>query len=361
MTKQARHGLSSGSRARTRSRLSLLVRLLVLALALSAATPAIAQPHQNVLQPAGPQAAHVKDLWDLTLLICTLVFVAIVAAVGVAITRRRAAGSTAPTTAAQLGPQRSAHRSVVMAVAASVLLLLLLIVASVFTDRALARLPLQDALHIEVTANQWWWEARYDDAEAARMFTTANELHVPVGRPVILTLKSNDVIHSLWVPNLSGKKDLIPGRSSTLELQADQAGSYRGQCAEFCGYQHAFMAFVVVADPPDRYAEWAEHQRAPAAEPSAPELARGREVFMNSTCVMCHNIQGTDATATHAPDLTHLAARHTIAAGTLPNTAEDLTRWIRNPQQVKPGSNMPASELADDDLKHLVAYLGSLK
>ena len=346
---------------RTRSRWSLFVRLLVLALALAAATPAIADPNQNVLQPAGPQAAHVKDLWDLTLLICTLVFIAILAAVGVALTRQRARGSTAPTLATQLGPERGVHRSVATAVAASVLLLLGLIVASVFTDRAMARLPLRDALHIEVTANQWWWEARYDDAEPARMFTTANELHVPVGRPVILTLKSNDVIHSLWVPNLSGKKDLIPGRSSTLQLQADQAGSYRGQCAEFCGYQHAFMAFLVVADPPDRYGAWADHQRAPAAEPNGPDQARGREVFMSTTCVMCHSIQGTDASANHAPDLTHLADRRTIAAGTLPNTAEDLARWIRNPQQIKPGANMPASDLPDEDLKQLVAYLGSLK
>jgi cytochrome c oxidase subunit 2 len=322
-----------------------------------------AAPLQSVLQPAGPQAAHVKQLWDLMLLVCSGVFAAVLIGVAIALWRGRryARGGPSAPVLTDPGPERGARRSVVSAVVASTLLLLFLIVASVFTDRALARLSLVDAVHIEVTSNQWWWEARYDDAEAARMFTTANELHVPVGRPVIVTLRSNDVIHSLWVPNLSGKKDLIPGRSSTMQFQADQPGTYRGQCAEFCGYQHAYMAFVVVAEPNDHYEQWAAHQRTSATEPTSPELARGRELFMTTTCAMCHAIQGTDANAKRAPDLTHLAGRSTIAAGTLPNTAHDLEQWIRDPQRFKPGSNMPASDLADGDVRLLVAYLRSLR
>jgi cytochrome c oxidase subunit 2 len=163
------------------------------------------------------------------------------------------------------------------------------------------------------------------------------------------------------VPSLSGKKDLIPGRTSTLSFQADRPGSYRGQCAEFCGFQHTFMAFQVVAEPADRYDAWAEHQRGNAAEPGSNEEARGRVLFMTTTCVMCHNVQGTDASARRAPDLTHLASRETIAAGTLPNTPEDLERWIRDPQKIKPGSNMPPSDLAEPDLKAIVAYMRSLK
>ena len=341
-------------------------RVLLRGAALLCATGgALAAPLQNALAPAGPQAVQFKSLWDITLLICTLVFLAVTVATAIAVghaaRRRRASVATPPVLAVDVPTERRMHRSVAAAVVGSTLLLLFLIVASVLTDRALARMSLQNALHIEVTANQWWWEARYDDPQASRMFSTANELHVPVGRPVIMSLKSNDVIHSLWVPNLGGKKDLIPGRSATMQFQADRAGSYRGQCAEFCGYQHANMAFVVVAEPPDKWQAWADRQRAPAAEPASPELTRGRDLFMSTTCAMCHSILGTSANAQRAPDLTHVASRATIAAGTLPNTEPDLTRWIRSPQQIKPGSNMPASDLADDDLKLIVGYLRSLR
>jgi cytochrome c oxidase subunit 2 len=236
-----------------------------------------------------------------------------------------------------------------------------LLTASVGTDRALAHFALKDALHIEVTAHQWWWSARYDDKEAGNMFSVANELHVPVGRPVIMTLHSDDVIHSLWLPNLTGKKDLIPGRTATLTLQADQPGTYRGQCAEFCGAQHAWMALLVTADAPDAYEAWASKQREPAATPADPLATRGQQVFLGATCVMCHAIGGTEAGAQHAPDLTHLASRQTIAAGALPNDPAHLAAWISNPSAHKPGVNMPGHVFAPDDLNALVAYLGSLR
>jgi cytochrome c oxidase subunit 2 len=240
-------------------------------------------------------------------------------------------------------------------------LLFAMVIASVAADRALARLSLVDAMTIEVTAHQWWWELQYGGEPESNRFTTANELHVPVGKPVVLKLKADDVIHSFWVPSLAGKKDLIPGRTTTLQFRADHAGRYRGQCAEFCGFQHAFMAFEVIADPPDRYDAGIAAQRQPAAEPSDPTAKRGQEVFLRSACIMCHAIEGTSAGARKGPDLTHLGARTTIAAGTLPNRAAELARWIANPQDFKPGSNMPATTLSSDDMGALVAYLESLK
>jgi cytochrome c oxidase subunit 2 len=240
-------------------------------------------------------------------------------------------------------------------------LLLILIAASVLTDRALAQLPLRGAATIEMTAHQYWWEARYGESRSSNYFTTANELHIPVGTPVQVTLHSNDVIHSFWVPNLQGKKDLIPGRTATIQLRADRAGTFRGQCAEFCGMQHANMAFLVIAEPPARYQEWTEHQRSAAAAPVSEEEKLGRRVFMGATCAQCHTISGTEAAGRIGPDLTHLASRKTIAAGMLPNTRGHLAGWILDPQQIKPGNSMPPSALAAEDLKALLAYLGTLQ
>jgi cytochrome c oxidase subunit 2 len=229
------------------------------------------------------------------------------------------------------------------------------------TDRALAHLPLQDALPIRVTAHQWWWEVLYDDPQPGRIFSTANEIHVPVGRPVVVTLLADDVIHSFWVPSLHGKKDLIPGRTNVIEFRADQPGTYRGFCAEFCGLQHAFMSFDVVAMPPQEFDAWAQHQREPAPEPADASARRGRELFLSGSCMLCHAVHGTPANARKAPDLTHVATRERLAAGRIPNTPQDLAAWIADPQKIKPGVNMPAHPLPPDDLQALVAYLGTLK
>jgi cytochrome c oxidase subunit 2 len=253
------------------------------------------------------------------------------------------------------------RQGVIWAVSISSALLVVLIVASVFTDRALAQLSLDEALKIEVTAHQYWWEARYDNPQSANIFTTANELHIPVGAPVIVTLRSSDVIHSFWVPNLQGKKDLIPGHTATIQLRADRAGAFRGQCAEFCGMQHANMAFLVLAEPPKQFREWTEHQRSPSATPVDEEQRRGREVFMRSNCAQCHSIAGTPATGRIGPDLTHLASRKTIAAGMLPNTKGHLAGWVVDPQQIKPGNGMPTTALTASDLNALLAYLGVLQ
>src|SRR5207302_265287 len=178
----------------------------------------------------------------------------------------------------------------------------------------------EDMLSIHVTGHLWWWELRYQDAQPQRIFPSANEIHIPVGRRVRVTLSADDVIHSFWVPNLAGKQDLIPGRDNALVFSAAREGIYRGQCAEFCGLQHAHMAMLVVAEPPQAFEAWREAQLKAAAEPSDTEQLRGRGVFLGKPCVACHAIRGTAAGGKTGPDLTHVAGRHTIAAGRLPTS-----------------------------------------
>jgi cytochrome c oxidase subunit 2 len=188
-----------------------------------------------------------------------------------------------------------------------------------------------------------------------------NELHIPVGVPVVLKAMSRDVIHSFWVPNLHGKRDLIPGIETQTWIQADAPGTYRGQCAEFCGHQHAHMAFEVIAESPDQFQSWLQQQRKAAPPPSTPETKRGHDVFMRNACVMCHTIRGTDAGSRIGPELTHVAARRLIAAGTLPMTREHLSQWVVDPQAAKPGNRMPPNPLSDEDLDALLSYLETLR
>lgn len=317
---------------------------------------------QDSLNPSGPQAGHIYDLWILMLVVCTVVFAAIFIAFAIALVRApRSTERTAPDLAAIRGDEPKTFFAISVALALSAIGLILLIIASVMTDRALAALPLKDGMVIEVTARQWWWELVYQNEDPSRIFRTANEIHIPVGRPIVLQLKSDDVIHSFWVPNLHGKKDLIPGRTSSMAFRADRPGVYRGQCAEFCGHQHAKMALLVIAHEPAEYERWAESQRQRAREPQNDLEKRGQEVFLRSPCIMCHAIEGTLAQARMAPDLTHLASRTTLAAGTLPNTRGNLGGWILDPQAVKPGANMPPVSLSASDLHALLSYLESLQ
>jgi cytochrome c oxidase subunit II len=321
-----------------------------------------AAPFQNALLPSGVQAGHIYDLWLIMLWTCTVVFIAIVAAFGLALWRAPKASETTPPNIEVIrAPEPRLTRAVVIGATLSIIGLLGLLVASVMTDRALANLPLKDGVVIQVAGQQWWWQATYYPDDPTRAFDTANELHIPVGRPVLLKLESPDVIHSFWVPNLTGKKDLIPGHTLMLQLRADKPGIYRGQCAEFCGYQHAKMGFLVIAEEAEQYEQWAQAQREPAKQPTADLQKRGQQVFLTSPCVMCHAVQGTSANAKTAPDLTHLASRQTIAAGVLPNTKGHLAGWIVNPQQIKPGTNMPAITLPPADLQALLAYLETLQ
>jgi cytochrome c oxidase subunit 2 len=218
-----------------------------------------------------------------------------------------------------------------------------------------------DALRIRLTGKQWWWQIEYEDPNPSQSFTTANELHVPVGRPVTLTLLANDVIHSFWVPNVAGKMDLIPGRTNTLSFTVQKAGTYRGQCAEFCGLQHAHMALLLIAQSPADFERWRAGEHADAPMPDDPEQTHGMEVFLRSGCVACHSIRGTPASGLLGPDLTHVGARATLASGTLPNTRGNLQGWIADPQGIKPGTQMPRLELTATDLNAVTAYLAGLK
>ena len=315
----------------------------------------------HALQPAGPQAAHIAWLWWLTVGLCAVVALAVLAALAHSLWKARRAKGSETELVAPPAAEHRARVAVTTAIALSVVGLVSLVAASAYTDRELARLPLQDAVNVEVVAKQWWWQVTYRFADPSQEFSTANEMVIPVGRPVMVTLKAEDVIHSFWVPNLGGKKDLIPGRTAKLPLRADRAGKYRGQCAEFCGLQHAWMAFTVNAVPEAEFAGWLEAQRQPAAEPTDDRQRRGRDLFMSGSCVMCHAVQGTLARARKAPDLTHVASRGMLAAGRIPNTAENLRRWIAEPQKLKPGVNMPTHNVPDEELDALVAYVGSLK
>jgi cytochrome c oxidase subunit 2 len=317
-------------------------------------------PAQDALNAAGIQAAHVENLWWLMFWICALAFAATMIALAWALLRARRADRRDEARVSPEG-ERRLTQLVSGGLAVVTVLLGVMFFASIFTDRALARLPLEDAVHIELTGYQWWWEATYDDPTPSNMFTTANELHIPVGRPVMLTLRASDVIHSLWIPNLAGKKDLIPGRTNTLALRADAPGVFRAQCAEFCGWQHANMALLVVAEAPADFQKWVDGQRSPAPEPSDDKSRHGREVFEKGTCAMCHAIKGTNANATRGPDLTHVASRRTLGAGTIPNTAAHRAAWVGNAPAIKPGTNMPPQPLPPADFDALLAYLGTLQ
>jgi cytochrome c oxidase subunit 2 len=215
-------------------------------------------------------------------------------------------------------------------------------------------------LTLQITAHQWWWEVRYLDPVAGRIFTTANEIHIPAGEPVRIELSSSDVIHSFWVPKLAGKMDLIPGLTNATWIQARAPGRYRGQCAEFCGLQHAHMAFYVTADPPAVFNAWRAAQLAPPAAAVSAVVAQGAAVFAQS-CANCHTVSGTSAGGLSGPDLSHVASRATLAAGLFPNDTRHLTGWIADPRALKPGVLMPRVPLSATERAWVVAYLQSLK
>lgn len=218
------------------------------------------------------------------------------------------------------------------------------------------------ALRIEVSGELWWWRVRYLDRAGAVLLETANEIRIPVGAPVDLDLVSRDVIHSVWIPVLAGKMDAIPGTTNRLRLSAAVPGVFRGQCAEFCGMQHAKMALHVVAQPPDEHAAWLQAQLQPASDPALPLAAQGKALFGEARCGVCHTIRGTQADGILGPDLTHVGSRLALAAGTLPNEPAQLARWISDPQHVKPGSRMPAyTRFSDEQLRALVSYLEGLR
>jgi cytochrome c oxidase subunit II len=313
------------------------------------------QGMQHSLDPRGPAAERIAVLWWIMLGVSAVIMLAVTVLTIVAVLR---SWGNRPETSLTRG--QSTWLVLLGGVLIPIVVLFGLLVYSVSVSNALWQPLPEDDLTIEVVGIRWWWQVHYLQPGRGRIATTANEIHIPTGRRIRVMLKSADVIHSFWVPNLHGKTDMIPGQVNGTWLQADQPGTFRGQCAEFCGLQHAHMAFVVVAKPPEEFEDWLAGQTRPAREPTEPEQIRGREVFLNTTCVMCHAIRGTVAMGQVAPDLTHMATRRTLAAGTLANNRGNLVAWIVDPQRIKPGNFMPPTNLGTEDLHALVSYLESL-
>jgi cytochrome c oxidase subunit 2 len=311
---------------------------------------------QSVMEPAGPAARTLAGLGHGVLVLASVISGAVIAiVVAGALKSRGSLAEHAP-------PGASGGKAWIVAGFAGTALVL----GAVFlvSLSVMGRFPM--AMHggerIRVVGHQWWWEVQYLDGGPAGRVPTANEIHIPVGVPVDIALESRDVIHSFWVPRLHGKVDLIPGTVNRIRIRADRAGVYPGQCAEYCGVQHAHMALLVVVEPRPEFEAWLARQRAPASPPSSQEERRGRQLFETHACSFCHTVRGTEAAGSVAPDLTHLASRLTLAAGMLPNTRANLSAWVVNAPSLKPGTQMPAmTQFTGEELRALVGYLESLK
>jgi cytochrome c oxidase subunit 2 len=306
-----------------------------------------------MLDPKGPGAGRIEGIWWLMLWISVAVFAVVLVLMAVAMWRgRNSSMQTLDRDEVRWGTPFVIGAGIIV----PAVILSALFVYSLREMNALASPGREATLEIEVVAHDWWWEARYPNGAI-----TANEIHIPVGETVRVLLTTSDVIHSFWVPQLQVKADHIPGRTTSLWLQADEAGRFRGQCAEFCGLQHANMAFFIVAQQHEEFDNWLATQAAPADEPESPAAESGFEVFMSSSCAGCHTIRGTSANGDLAPDLTHVGSRATIAGGTLEATRANLLGFITDPHRYKPGVTMPPTELTESEVAAVVDYLEGLE
>jgi cytochrome c oxidase subunit II len=308
----------------------------------------------NVLDPRGPGAQQVAELWWIIFGLGTAVFVVVTALLVFVVYRRRVSRDKAEL---DLHEVNGTPWILWGGIVVPFIILMVTYGFSLRTLTNIANAPQATVATIEVLGHRWWWEVRYPEYG----IVTANEIVIPVGQPVEILLSSDNVIHSFWVPQLHGKLDMTPGRVDSMWLQADQPGVYRGLCAEFCGLQHSKMQFLVIAEEPDQFNLWLERQQQPAPEPAADFTLHGQQVFLSAGCVYCHTIRGTPAAGRLGPDLTHLASRRTLAAAVLENNRGNLAGWIVDPQSIKPGNLMPPTPLDAADLQALLAYLGTLE
>lgn len=299
----------------------------------------------SALDPAGPVAREIAALWWWMLWLGSAAFLLFVILLVWALGRRRDTDDTS-TRWWLLGA----------GVVQPVVLVTIVFALTLVAMRAIPD-ETPDALVVEVTGHQWWYDIRYPDLGVV----TANEIHIPAGEPIQLVLRSADVIHSFWVPALAGKTDLLPDHANRMVIEADQPGVYDGDCAEFCGLQHTRMHIRVVAHERADFDEWAAAQAQPADPPTQTVTRHGQEVFLSSNCAQCHTVAGTPATGQQGPDLTHLASRETLGTGVLPNTSMDLRDWITDPHAIKEGVAMPPSPIDGPDLDALIAYLQGLE
>jgi cytochrome c oxidase subunit II len=312
----------------------------------------------SIFAPASTPAFAIRDLSWFVLGICAVIFVVVAGLLTYSLIRfRRRPGEDG-------GEPPQVYGSNQIELAWTVVPVLIVVVLFLATARYIFGIeglePPPNALRVTVVGHQWWWEIRYPDLG----IVTANELHVPVSdpadsTPTFLTLQSADVIHSFWVPQLAGKMDVIPNKTNRVWIDPRTPGLYVGQCAEFCGVQHAGMLLRVFVHPTDEFAAWVAAQQAPATDD--PEVRGGRLLFQSVACINCHTVRGTPANGIFGPDLTHLMSRSTLAAGVASITPENLRNWVNNPAALKPGALMPAMQLSRPDLDQLVAYLLTLR
>jgi cytochrome c oxidase subunit II len=338
------------------------IRLCIISIAglLSASLPALAQGQINSANSFMPESTPARDIYYLALFALTVtgcIFVVVAALLFYAVFKFRARKSDPKHEPAQV------YGSTQVELAWTVIPIIIIVVLFLTTARII--FAIQDApqpkddLKVTVVGHQFWWEFRYPEYG----IVTANELHVPLSTDqhpdtTYLTLLSADVDHSFWVPELAGKTDLIPNHPNEMWMDPQKAGVYYGQCAQFCGVEHAKMLIRVYVDTPDQFSAWVKNQQKPAVEDS--DVAAGRRIFESEACVNCHAITGTPARGTYGPDLTHLMSRATIAAGAADNTPENLREWIKDPDSFKPGAHMPAMQLSDQQINQVVAYLTTL-
>lgn len=307
--------------------------------------------HQSALDPQGPAARSIANIsWVMFIGAAAILLLVMVLAL-LAVFRRHDDARSGGDLRFIVGG----------GVVFPVVTLTLLLVYGVYQMGDLRAEPPADPVRIEVVGNRWWWDVHYLDENGGRLVSTANEIRIPAGTPVSVFLRTEDVIHSFWVPNLAGKIDLIPGRRNHVRLQADAPGVFRGQCAEFCGAQHARMAFHVIAESPADFENWLTAQRRPATVPASETVARGREIFV-VRCMECHTVRGVGKAGRPGPDLTHFGSRRTIGAGTLENNRDNLLRWIAHSQAIKPANGMPDfAHLERQELEALVTWLEGLR
>ena len=301
----------------------------------------------SALDPRGVGAGSIADLWWFMLGAGLLVYVVVLAALFVAFRRHR-------------GDRGAGESRGAFLIAGVVLPTIVITATFILTARPggpLFAMTGTAAFPIRVVGHQWFWSVDYPD----QGISTANEIHVPVGVPVQIELISADVIHSFWVPQLNGKLDVMPQKENRMTIQATEPGIYRGECAEFCGIQHARMQLLVVAEPVEDFERWAARMTLPALPPRSASARRGLETFLETGCAACHTIQGTEARGTLGPDLTHIGTRLTLGAATIPNTRGHLGGWVVDPQAIKPGNKMPPQKISADELPALLDYLESLE
>jgi cytochrome c oxidase subunit 2 len=318
------------------------------------------------LDPAGPQSGRITQLWWVYFWITAVVYVLVVLFLLFSVRRKRRLRIDVANEPPLLVPDPKRERRmtsvVVVLVGITTVILFVLMIQEFFTARAVASFSQRkNPMTIKITGHQWWWEVHYPAEIASNILTTANEIHIPVGRPIQFQLQSSDVIHSFWIPNLHGKKDLIPGHPTSTWLQADRPGIFRGQCAEFCGFQHAHMRLVVVAESQEKFNSWLAAQSKPAPTPTTDSAKIGYAVFMSKSCAICHAISGTPANGMVGPNLTHVASRKELAANSFPTARGYFGGWVINPQSLKPGVHMPQNQFAPGELQALLDYLETLK